>query len=88
VSSAVPVEDAIRKGSVPAVPCRLKVTDEEVALIPNTVPLSSRVDVPRVVADNHLVAKPNTPPDTPAPPDIPRDDVDTQRVEVPVDQRS
>jgi hypothetical protein len=86
VRSAVPVEEAIRRGSVPAVPCILKVTEDDVALMPNTVPLSSKVEVPSVVAESQRVAYPSTPPVIPD--EIPRDDVDTQRVDVPVDQRS
>ncbi len=88
LNSEVPDELATLNGSVPALPCTLNEYEDEVALIPATIPLSSSEDVPSVVADNHLVANPNSPPVTPAPPVIPRDDVDTQRVDVPVDQRS
>jgi hypothetical protein len=56
VKSDVPVEDATLNGSVPALPCTLNVYEEDVALIPNTVPLSIRVEVPSVVGVSHLVA--------------------------------
>jgi hypothetical protein len=82
--SEFPVEEAILSGSVPALPFRLKVTVDDVALIPRTVPLSRSEDVPSVVCERKRVAYPNTPPDTPAPLVIPRDEVETQRVEVPV----
>ena len=62
--------------------CTLNAKVDDVALIPATVPLSRSVDVPRVVADNHREAKQNVPPERD--PEIPRDDVATQRVLVPV----
>jgi hypothetical protein len=54
-------------------------------LIPANDPLSRRVDVPTVVAESQRVAKPRAPPETPVAV-IPSVDVDTQRVDVPVDQ--
>jgi hypothetical protein len=83
-----PDEDATLNGLTVGDACTLKEKVEDVALIPSTVPLSKRVEVPSVVGESHLVAKPNTPPVTPAPPVIPRDEVDTQRVDVPVDHSS
>ena len=71
----------------PATPRTLKATVDEVALTPRTVPLSIRVEVPRVVAESQRVAKPKEPPATPVLV-IPSDEVDTQSVDVPVDQRS
>jgi hypothetical protein len=86
VKSDVPVDDATLNGLrlEVDVACTLNANDDEVALIPANTPLSKSVDVPNVVEVSHRVAKPNTPPDTPEPPVIPRDDVATQRVEVPV----
>ena len=42
------MEDATANGLVPALPWMLKVIDEEVALIPRTVPLSKSVEVASV----------------------------------------
>lgn len=67
--------------------CTLKVKDEEDALIPRTEPLSIKVEVPRVLAVNQRVAHPKDPPETPVAV-IPREEVDTHSVEVPVAQRS
>jgi hypothetical protein len=80
--SEVPVEDATLNGLTPAVPCTLKVTVPDVALTPDTVPLSRKrpvviLDVPVKRARN-----PGAPDTTPA---RPRVDVDVQRVEVPVE---
>ena len=77
-------DDATLKMSFvePDTPRTLKATVDDVALIPATVPLSRRIELPIVVADNQRVAKPDEPPDTVAV--ILSDDVDTQRVEVPV----
>jgi hypothetical protein len=83
VKSDVPVEEATLNGLTPAAPCTLKVTVEDVALIPATVPLSRRVDVPRVVAVSQRVPKPEKPPATPVE-TTPSVDVATQRVLVPV----
>ena len=54
--SDVPVEDATLNGLTPAFPCTLKVTVDEVALIPVTAPSSKRVEVPRVVVVSQRVA--------------------------------
>ena len=70
----------------PATPRTLKATVEEVALTPRTVPLSIRVEVPRVVAESQRVAYPNAPPVRLLP--IPSDDVDTHCVLVPVERRT
>ena len=52
------VDEATLKISLvePATPRTLKVTVDDVALTPSTVPLSIRVDVPRVVAVSQRVA--------------------------------
>lgn len=83
VKSCVPVDDATENGLTPPRPCTLKVMVDEVALIPATVPLSTKVEVPRVVADSHRVAKPDWPPVI-VEAESPRVDVATQRVVVPV----
>ena len=70
----------------PATPRTLKATVEEVALTPRTVPLSIRVEVPRVVAESQRVAYPNAPPVRLLP--IPSEDVDTHCVLVPVERRT
>ena len=57
-------------------------------MIPATVPLSKNVDVASAVEEMNLARKPFSPPVTPAPPVIPRDEVATHWVEVPVDQRT
>ena len=81
--SEAPVEEETLNGLTPAAPWTLKDTVEDVALIPATVPLSRRVDTPRVVAESHRVANPVVPPATPV--DItPRLDVATHLVVVPV----
>ena len=51
-----PEEDATLSGLMPGFPCTLRLNDEDEALTPSTVPLSIRVEVPTVVADNHRVA--------------------------------
>jgi hypothetical protein len=79
-----PVEEATLNGLVPAVPCTLKVYVDEVALTPDTVPLSRSSPVESVVGEVKRARYPLVPPDTPAPPVIPRDEVATHRVEVPV----
>ena len=56
VKSDVPVEEATLNGLVEGAPCTLKVKEDEVALIPVTIPLSIKVDVPRVVGVNQRVA--------------------------------
>ena len=70
----------------PDTPRTLKATVEEVALTPRTVPLSIRVEVPRVVAESQRVAKPKEPPVRLLP--IPSDEVDTHCVLVPVERRT
>jgi hypothetical protein len=53
----VPDDDAMLNMSLlPAVPCKLKVTVEEEALTPKTLPLSIKVDVARVVELSQRVA--------------------------------
>jgi hypothetical protein len=64
----------------------VKTNDDDVALIPATTPLSTRVDVPRVDAVIHREAYPNIPPDSDEV--IPRDDVAVHTVEVPVERRT
>jgi hypothetical protein len=66
------------------VACTLKAKDADVALIPVKEPLSRSDEVPRVVEVNQRVAYPNAPPviDDAA---IAREEVDTQRVDVPTD---
>lgn len=86
VKSCVPVDDATENGFTPARPCTLNDTVDDVALIPATVPLSIRVEVPRVVAVNQRVANPAAPPVI-VDAEIPSDDVATQRVDVPTDWR-
>ncbi len=83
----VPVDDATLNGLVPALPCMLKEYDDDVALIPATVPLSRSDEVPSVVAVNQRVAYPMSPPVREEPP-IPKVDVETHSVDVPVDQRT
>ncbi len=56
VKRLVPVDDATLNGSIPAEPFTLKVTVDDVAFTPSTVPLSIRVDVPRVLDVNQRVA--------------------------------
>ena len=53
-NSEVPVDDATLNGLVPARPCTLNEYEDEVALIPATIPLSNSDDVPSVVADTIL----------------------------------
>ena len=73
---------------VAVVDATLKDIKEEVAPIPATDPLSKKSPVESVVAEVNRARNPFTPPVTPAPPVIPRDDVATQSVDVPVDQRT
>lgn len=80
--SEAPVEEETLNGLTPAAPWTLKDTVEDVALIPATVPLSRRVEVPRVVGVSHRVANPNAPPESE--PATPRLDVATHLVVVPV----
>jgi len=82
VRIVAPVEDAIANGLTPDAPCTLKVTVDEVALIPATVPLSRSVEVPRVVVVSQRVAKPRAPPVRDEV--IPSVDVATHLVVVPV----
>ena len=51
-----PEEDATANGLAEPLPWTLKVTVDDVALIPATVPLSRSVDVPSVVAERNRVA--------------------------------
>jgi hypothetical protein len=52
----VPVDEATVNGELlPAVPCTLNVIVDDVALIPDTVPLSRKVEVPTVVAESQRV---------------------------------
>ena len=85
VNIDTPVEEATLNGlSAEEVElCTLKVNVDEVALIPSTAPLSMSVDVPSVVEVSQRVAKPKAPPVRDD--EIPRDEVDTHRVEVPAD---
>ena len=76
-----PVEDEIVNGLVPAVPRMLKVTVDEVALMPATVPLSAKRLFVRDVGDVQRARNPLIPPERL---EIPSVDVATQRVEVPV----
>ena len=76
------VSDATLNGLVEGAPCTLKVKDDEVALIPATVPLSIDTPEERVDADVHRERNPLVPPERD--PEIPRDDVATHRVVVPV----
>ena len=80
--SEVPVDDATVNGLTPAVPCTLKVTVEDVALTPDTVPLSRKRPDDSAVAPVHRARKPGVPPERD---EIPRDEVATQRVDVPTD---
>jgi hypothetical protein len=82
VKILAPVEEDTINGLVPAVPLRLKVTVDDVALIPSTVPLSMSVEVPRVVGESQRVAHPNAPPEREE--TIPREEVATHLVDVPV----
>jgi hypothetical protein len=59
------------------------VYEEEVAFTPVTTPVSKSIPVERAVALVYLAVKPFTPPDTPEL-EIPRVEVATQRVDVPV----
>lgn len=57
------VEEATTKGlMLPAEPCRLKVTVEEVAFMPTTVPLSMSLPSPRVEPEVQMALKPVVPP--------------------------
>ena len=79
----VPDEDATLNGLSEPVPFTLKDIVEEVAFTPETVPLSRRIPDVRDVGVNHVATFPIVPPDNPV---IPREDVATHSVEVPVDQ--
>jgi hypothetical protein len=83
VKSEVPVDDATLNGLTPAVPCTLKVTVDEVALTPDTVPLSWKSPVDKVEAELQRASLPATPPERDEV--MPSVDVATQRVDVPVD---
>ena len=83
-----PEDDATLKGLTPGAPCTLKVYKEEVAFTPSTAPLSKRVLVERVFAEINLATKPLIPPVTPLPPVIPSEDVEIQRVLVPVESNT
>jgi hypothetical protein len=83
--SEVPVEDATLNGLTPAVPCTLKVTVPDVALTPDTVPLSRKRPVVRAEAEDHRARNPLVPPERLAA--MLRDEVETHCVEVPVARR-
>jgi hypothetical protein len=68
----------------PDTPRTLKLTVDEVALIPDTVPSSIKSPEASVDADVQRARRPTVPPERE--PEIPSDDVATQRVDVPVDQ--
>jgi hypothetical protein len=55
-------------------------------LIPATVPLSSKVEVPKVVGDVKRARNPFSPPVIPEPPVIPNDDVEVHMVEAPLER--
>lgn len=88
VNIDTPEEDATLNGLIgdEVDDCTLKVKDEEDALIPRTEPLSIKVEVPRVFEVNQRVAHPKAPP-VMVEAAMLSDDVDTQRVELPVDCR-
>ena len=83
VRNEVPDDDATLNGLVAGDPWTLKVKEEDVAFTPATVPLSWKSPVDNVVGDVHLASNPFTPPERD---EIPRDDVDVQIVEVPVER--
>jgi hypothetical protein len=85
VSKDVPVDDATTNGLSAPDPCILKVTVDEVAPTPATVPLSLNNPVAKDVGEVNRARNPLVPPVTPV---IPNVEVETQRVEVPVAQRS
>ncbi len=78
----VPDEDATRNGSTAGDACRLKVTVEDVAFTPDTVPLSRKRPDESVEAPVQRARKPRVPPERDV---IPREDVATHRVLVPTD---
>jgi hypothetical protein len=86
VKSEAPVEEATLNGLRldVDVACTLKAKLDDVALIPANTPLSTSVEVPRVLFVSQRVANPIVPPDTA--PTIPSDDVETHCVDDPVDQ--
>jgi hypothetical protein len=63
VKSDVPDDDATLNGLVAGAPCTLKVYEEDVALIPATVPLSILIPVPTVVGESQRVTNPVVPPE-------------------------
>jgi hypothetical protein len=81
----VPDEDATRNGSRAGDACRLKVTVDDVAFTPDTVPLSRRRPDESVEAPVQRARKPGVPPERDV---IPRDEVATHRVDVPVERRT
>jgi hypothetical protein len=85
LKNEAPVDEATLKMSLvdPDVPCTLKATVDEVALIPATVPLSIIVPAPRVFAVTQRVTIPRVPPVI-VEAEMLSDEVDTQRVDVPV----
>ena len=83
VKSETPDDDATLNGLTEGEPCTFKVNDDDVAFTPATVPLSKKSPVERVLPPVKRARNPLFPPVTP---EIPRDDVATQRVDVPVDQ--
>ena len=82
VKSDVPVEDATLNGFCVPLPCILYVTVEDVALIPETVPLSIEIPDPSVVEVSQRERYPEVPPVRDGA--SPREDVATHWVLVPV----
>ena len=72
VKRAALVEEATTKGLIlPALPCRLKVTVEEVALMPATVPLSMIFPLPKALAEVQMALRPTVPePERPLPAEV------------------
>jgi hypothetical protein len=86
-NSVAPVDEETVRGLRPGVPFIVKVEVDVVALIPATVPLSIEIPDDTVFDEVQRVRKPFVPPERdPPPPEIPREDVETHWVDVPVDQ--
>lgn len=85
VNIATPEEDATLNGLriVDVEDCTLRANNEEDALTPRTVPLSIKVEVPRVFEVSQRVAQPKAPP-LMVEAAMLSDDVDTHSVDVPV----
>jgi hypothetical protein len=86
VRNEKPDDDATVSGFTPEDPCMLNVDVEVVALTPATVPLSKKSPVESVEVDVKRARYPFMPPVREL--EIPKDEVDTHCVDVPVDQRS